>query len=224
MKYLISVFLFIISVLNISLAQNDIEVERSNAKEQKVLINTEYGNILLKLYNETPMHRDNFIKLIKENYYDNLLFHRVINEFMIQGGDPDSKWAEAGDILGNGGPGYTIPAEFHPGLFHKRGALASARTNNPEKASSGSQFYIVQGRVFNDSELQMLENRMGIKFPDTHKKVYKTLGGYPPLDQNYTVFGEVIEGMDVVEKVAGVAADRANRPMKDISMTIKIIN
>lgn len=224
MKYFAFVSLLIISLLNVSFAQSDLLNHNSNEKEQKVLITTEYGTILLKLYNETPLHRDNFLKLIKENYYDQLLFHRVITDFMIQGGDPDSKWAEPGDILGNGGPGYTIPAEFHPQFFHKRGAIAAARTNNPEKASSGSQFYIVQGRVFNDAELHMLENRMGIKFPDNHKKVYKTSGGYPPLDQNYTVFGEVIEGMEVVEKIAAVAKDRANRPTQDIAMTIKIID
>jgi len=227
MKYFIILPLFILAFWGNSFAQvTELITEKSsqNQKEIKVAISTEYGNILMKLYNETPQHRDNFLKLIREGYYEGLLFHRVISQFMIQGGDPDSKWAEPGDILGNGGPGYTIPAEFHPNYYHKRGALAAARTNNPEKASSGSQFYIVQGRKFSAAELASMEARMGIEFPEAHKKVYQSIGGYPPLDQNYTVFGEVIDGMDVVENLASVAKDRSNRPNKDIAMTVKIID
>ena len=215
MKYFALTLLFILSIIGLSYTPNTLEVtqeKQESKKEVKVLISTEYGNIILKLYNETPLHRDNFIKIAKEGFYDGLLFHRVIDMFMIQGGDPDSKWAEEGDILGNGGPGYTVPSEFHPNLYHKKGALAAARTNNPEKASSGSQFYIVQGRVFSDLELAGIERKQGIKIPEAHKKVYQTTGGYPPLDQNYTVFGEVLEGMDVVERIAKLQADKSNRP------------
>ncbi|NNC86528.1 MAG: peptidylprolyl isomerase [Bacteroidia bacterium] len=228
MKYIALSSLFILGLLGLSYVQIGASLTEKNdfiqQKETKVLVTTDYGNIILKLYNETPKHRDNFIKLANEKFYDGLLFHRVMENFMIQGGDPDSKWAEPGDILGNGGPGYTVPSEFHPNLFHKRGALAAARTNNPEKASSGSQFYIVQGRKFSDLELGGMEARMGITYPEAHKKVYQSIGGYPSLDQNYTVFGEVLEGMDVVERIATLEKDRSNRPNKDVAMTVKILD
>ncbi|MCX6233047.1 MAG: peptidylprolyl isomerase [Bacteroidetes bacterium] len=192
----------------------------------KILITTEYGEIKLKLYNETPFHRDNFIKLVKEKYFDSTLFHRVINKFMIQGGDPDSRHAADSVLLGDGGPAYTIPAEFRPEIFHKKGVLAAARESdqvNPTKASSGSQFYIVQGKVFTLEELNVLAQRMGKTFTEEQIKIYTTIGGTPHLDGNYTVFGEVISGLDVVDKIAIVATDKNNRPLKNIRMTIQII-
>lgn len=196
-----------------------------NQPEQIVKISTSYGDMLIKLYNETPKHRDNFIKLIKEGYYNGLLFHRVMQEFMVQGGDPDSRNAAAGARLGSGSPGYTIPAEFRKDLFHKKGALAAARQPdqvNPQKASSGSQFYIVQGKPASDDELAMMGQRMGITFTEDQKEVYRTLGGTPFLDQNYTVFGEVISGMEVIDKIAAVQTDANDRPREDIKMTITL--
>lgn len=190
----------------------------ANPREPLVKLKTTKGTIILKLYHETPTHRDNFIKLIKEKYYDSLLFHRVIKDFMIQAGDNQSKNASPGQRLGSGGVGYKIPAEFQPHLFHKRGALAAARDNNPEKASSGSQFYIVQGKVFTDSSLNEVETkRLGSrKIPDSHREVYKTLGGAPHLDGSYTVFGEVVKGMKVVDAIASAPRDQFDRPREDI--------
>ncbi|MCB0798050.1 MAG: peptidylprolyl isomerase [Chitinophagales bacterium] len=196
-----------------------------NQPEQIVKISTSYGDMLIKLYNETPKHRDNFIKLVKEGYYNGLLFHRVMQEFMVQGGDPDSRNAAAGARLGSGSPGYTIPAEFRKDLFHKKGALAAARQPdqvNPQKASSGSQFYIVQGKPTSDDELAMMGQRMGITFTEDQMEVYRTLGGTPFLDQNYTVFGEVISGMEVIDKIAAVQTDANDRPREDIKMTITL--
>jgi cyclophilin family peptidyl-prolyl cis-trans isomerase len=213
--------IFLIQFSSYSFAQKS-----DNSKYTKVLITTEFGEIKLKLYNETPLHRDNFIKLVQEKYFDSTLFHRVINQFMIQGGDPDSKNAAEGVLLGNGGPTYTIPAEFKPELFHKKGVLAAAREGdqvNPSKASSGSQFYIVQGRVFNREELNVLAQRMGKSFTEEQIKTYSTLGGTPHLDANYTVFGEVISGLEVVDKIAAVSTDKNNRPLKNIPMTIRIV-
>jgi peptidyl-prolyl cis-trans isomerase B (cyclophilin B) len=195
-------------------------------KQSKVLISTNYGDIKLVLYNETPQHRDNFIKLIKEGFYDSLLFHRVMQNFMIQGGDPESKNAAPKAMLGNGGPGYTIPAEFDTNFTHKKGALAAARQPdqvNPNKESSGSQFYIVQGKKFTRSELEKMSKRSGINYSEEQYKTYETEGGYAPLDGSYTVFGEVIEGFDVLDKIAAVATNRANRPKEDVTMTIKIV-
>ena len=195
-------------------------------KNAKVLISTSYGDIKLVLYNETPKHRDNFIKLVKENFYDSLLFHRVMQSFMIQGGDPDSKNAAPKARLGNGGPGYTIPAEFDTNFIHKKGALAAARQPdqvNPEKASSGSQFYIVQGKKWTKKELEKVSKRNGITYSEEQIKTYKEQGGYPPLDLSYTVFGEVIEGFDVIDKIAAIAVDNAKRPIEDLHMTMKIV-
>lgn len=244
-----------------------------------VVIKTKYGIIKIKLYDETPKHRDNFIKLVNERYYDSLLFHRVINSFMIQGGDPNSKYAQPEQILGNGGPNYTIPAEFVPTIYHKRGALAAARESdqiNPTKASSGSQFYIVQGKIFTHEELNYLEqkinenkknqligqmmntpdyawmktkldsmiksgnpnavqdflkeinsvvekemNKIGkFQFTSEQRKLYTTIGGAPHLDGSYTVFGEVIEGMNVVDSIASVSTNKNDRPIEDIRMFI----
>lgn len=249
------------------------------SKNPIVVIKTKYGIIKIKLYDETPKHRDNFIKLVKEHYYDSLLFHRVINTFMIQGGDPDSKHAQPGQMLGNGGPNYTIPAEFVPTIYHKRGALAAARESdqiNPTKASSGSQFYIVQGKVFTNEELDYLEQQINInkknqligqmmntpeyawmktkldsmiksgnpnavqdflketnsiaekemvkigkfQFTPEQRKLYTTIGGSPHLDGSYTVFGEVVEGMNVVDSIASVKRDKNDRPIEDIRMFI----
>jgi cyclophilin family peptidyl-prolyl cis-trans isomerase len=194
-------------------------------KNTYVKISTNYGEVYIKLYNETPKHRDNFIKLVKEGTIDQTLFHRVIQTFMIQGGDPDSKTAEAGKKLGEGDLGYTIPAEFVPTLFHKKGALSAARDNNPEKASSASQFYIVQGKKFTDEELDVVEkNRLsGRKIPVAQREVYKTIGGTPHLDQNYTVFGEVVKGIQMVDNICTVKVDANNRPLTDIHMTVNFV-
>ncbi len=245
--------------------------------ETIVSIKTDLGEIKVKLYDDTPLHKKNFIKLANEGFYDGLLFHRVMKNFMIQGGDPESKNADKSVRLGGGGPGYTIPAEIKPNHFHKRGALAAARLGgpqNPEKASSGSQFYIVQGEVYRpgqlDSMVEIINSHRkeamfrevvqsnndklaefrekndrdgfnefivelrekvdsmynaGPKFSltDEEKQIYTTIGGYPSLDGEYTVFGEVVEGMDVVDKIAAVKTDRNNRPEEDIHMKVEVI-
>ncbi|WP_111598624.1 peptidylprolyl isomerase [Chitinophaga skermanii] len=194
------------------------------AKNRKVKVITPYGTMVIKLYDETPLHRDNFIKLVKKHFYDSVLFHRVIKNFMIQGGDPDSKHAQPGAALGEGDVGYTIPAEFRADLFHKKGVLAAARDNNPAKASSGCQFYIVQGKKYTDGGLDTLETTRlkGRKIPANQREVYKTIGGVPHLDQNYTVFGEVISGMEVIDKIAAVETDKRDRPVKDVPMKIRL--
>lgn len=209
-------------------------------KESKVQIETTQGVIVVKLYNETPLHRDNFVKLVKERFYDGVLFHRVIADFMIQGGDPDSKTAKPNASLGNGDVGYTIPAEFKtPAIYHKKGALAAAREGdgvNPQKASSGCQFYIVEGKTFTDAELSTMEAgkiaRYGInslndstfRFSAEARAVYRTRGGTPHLDGNYTVFGEVTEGIDVVEKISKVKTNASDRPVEDVRViTMKMI-
>ncbi len=244
--------------------------------EQKVLVETNYGDFVVKLYNETPKHKENFVKLVNESYYDSLLFHRVINQFMIQGGDPESKNAPLEKRLGNGGPDYTVEAEFVEGIYHKKGALAAAREGdfvNPEKCSSGSQFYIVEGSVWNDSQLdlmmkqrnsyviseyvgeflkqpenkdilnhvdslkrhhlarefdmlysQLVERVMPkikadsvklLELNDAQREIYKTVGGSPHLDGEYTVFGEVIMGMKVIERISDLKTDANYRPLQD---------
>ncbi len=192
-------------------------------KFTSVKIITDSGVVIIKLYNKTPLHRDNFIKLTQEKFFDSLLFHRVINQFMIQGGDPLSKNAVPSQQLGSGDNGYTIPAEFDTTLFHKKGALAAARTENPEKRSSGCQFYIVEGKKYSDQELNQLEMQMGKKFSKAKRLAYKTVGGTPFLDMNYTVFGEVTKGLEVISKIAKASGDYANRPFADIRMKIEII-
>jgi len=192
----------------------------------KVEIQTKYGKMVLVLYDETPIHRDNFIKLVNEGFYNGTLFHRVIPKFMIQGGDPVSKKENPEVRLGNGGPGYTLPAEINPRLIHKKGALAAARMPdgvNPKKESSGSQFYIVEGEVFNDEKLTMVEKRMGNRLSDLQRKVYKTVGGTPHLDGEYTVFGEVVEGLDVISKISAVKRLRNDLPAEKIIMSIRIL-
>ena len=242
---------------------------------QKVKIQTMFGDMIVRLYDETPIHRDNFVKLVKEGYYDGTLFHRVIKDFMIQGGDPDSKGAPAGKMLGIGGPDYTLEAEIKEGLFHKRGALAAARQGdevNPERRSSGSQFYIVWGQVYNEGQIRQFSrqmkmqkvqdvfaklasehrdeimqmrrdrNRAGLQelqdrlaaeaekqaagfagLTEEQQKVYTTLGGTPHLDGQYTVFGEVEEGLDVVEMIQSSATGRGDRPVDDIEMRACIV-
>ncbi len=282
-KAILLLFINVVLVFSVAWTQEKKLKKHKKEKTYYVLISTQYGNIKLKLYNETPQHRDNFIKLVKEGFYDSLLFHRVINRFMIQGGDPDSKNAPAGKLLGNGGPGYTIPAEFHKTLIHKKGALAAAREGdnvNPQKASSGSQFYIVQGKPMskqeidailqrknniafqkglmeffvapenasykkrydelvasqNQEELKLLfdevkpliilklkEQNQWYEYTPEQYEIYATIGGTPHLDMDYTVFGEVVEGLDVVDKIAAVPTDKNNRPLKDVVLFIKVV-
>ncbi|MCW3462738.1 peptidylprolyl isomerase [Chitinophaga nivalis] len=197
----------------------------TTAKNRKVKVITPYGTMVIRLYDQTPKHRNNFVKLSRRHFFDSTLFHRVIKDFMIQGGDPDSKRAKPGDTLGNGDVGYTIPAEFQLDLFHRKGALGAAREDNPDKASSGCQFYIVQGKVFTDEQLDKLEKTRlgGRKIPVDQREVYKTAGGSPHLDQNYTVFGQVIKGMEVIDKIAALKTDGNNRPLQDVPMKIRVI-
>lgn len=190
-----------------------------------VLIKTDKGECLLKLYNETPKHRDNFIKLVKTGYYDNLLFHRVIHNFMVQGGDPDSRNAAPKQELGNGGPDYKITSEIQEGLFHKKGTIGAARDNNPAKESSASQFYLVQGKKFSEAGLDSLETlRMqGKKFSAAQRAAYTTIGGTPHLDGNYTVFGELLRGIPTVDAIAMVKTDSKDRPVEDVHMSMKLL-
>ncbi|MBN2348284.1 MAG: peptidylprolyl isomerase [Bacteroidales bacterium] len=187
-----------------------------------VIIKTTVGDLKIKLYDETPMHKENFLKLISDGYYNDILFHRVINNFMIQAGDPNSKFAKPGQMLGSGDLGYTVPPEFQPELYHKKGALAAARQSdniNPQKRSSAGQFYIVQGRVYTDKELDIMEQKNAhIKFTDEQRIVYTSIGGTPHLDYAYTVFGEVIEGTHVIDEIASVSTDTNNRPLTDIKI------
>ncbi|MHB1276907.1 MAG: peptidylprolyl isomerase [Bacteroidia bacterium] len=195
-------------------------------KNKMVEIVTDYGTMKVRLYDETPLHRDNFIKLVEEGYYNDLLFHRIIKGFMIQGGDPNSKNAGPEVQLGGGGPGYTVPAEFRPGLYHKKGALAAARMGdqmNPQKASSGSQFYIVQGTAVQESMLQQLSARSGIVYTPEQIATYTTIGGTPFLDGQYTVFGEVVEGLDVIDKIAAVKTLAGDRPELNVKMTVRTV-
>ncbi len=187
---------------------------------QNLLISTSQGNITIKLYDDVPMHQENFRELVSKHFYDSLLFHRVIKDFMIQAGDPDSKYAKPGQFLGRGDVNYTIPAEIRKEFYHKKGAVAAARLPdniNPEKASSGCQFYIVKGKTYTDQELDYLENNdIHIKFTEEQRNVYKSLGGSPHLDYSYTVFGEVIEGLSVLDKISLAETDKNNRPLTDI--------
>lgn len=198
-------------------------VQPAKATGVRVSISTDLGQIIVRLSDKTPQHRDNFIKLVNEHFYDSLLFHRIIAGFMIQGGDPTSRYAPPDIMLGSGAVGYTIPAEFDSTLYHKKGALAAARTNNPEKASSGCQFYIVQGKKYGEDELNMIEIERGIYFSPAKRMTYKMVGGTPKLDMNYTVFGEVETGIEIVEQIAQVQKNNFDRPLKDVRMKMEII-
>lgn len=275
MRIISITFLFMICVLSLSEganAQINMAKQMANEKETKVVFETTLGNIVVKLYNETPKHRDNFLKVVNDSVYNGVLFHRVIKDFMIQTGDPSSKTAEAGQQLGSGDLGYTVEAEFvYPQYFHKKGALAAARTGdavNPERRSSASQFYIVTGKSYSPQQVEMMEQRMGdqkkedifsglvrervdsirnmqaagdslgleelqnelialteaeyaknpLTFTPAQVEAYTTVGGTPHLDGQYTVFGEVVEGMDVVDKIQQAATDPADRPVDDIKI------
>lgn len=264
-------------VLVIALSMSGCKNKKALSKTDKVvLIETEYGNMKIKLYDETPKHRDNFIKLADKGFFDATLFHRVIDGFMIQGGDPDSKNAKSGQRLGEGGPGYQVEAEFRKELFHKRGVIAAAREGdavNPERKSAGSQFYIAQGRVYKPEEIDSVVEKINrrrrsmifdrlkegkrkemddlqksgdmiklqevvnslnqeveriwekekLQLTEEQKTAYTTVGGIPHLDGQYTVFGEVIEGMDIIDKIAAVDRDKYDRPLKDVRMKVKIL-
>ena len=220
----------ILAVVNVASAQ-----QKPVEKRHLVEIKTTAGRMVVELYNETPVHRDNFLKLAREHYYDSTLFHRVIPGFMIQGGDPDSRKAEDRTVpLGQGGPGYTLPAEIHSSYIQRKGALAAARLGddvNPEKRSSGSQFYIVQGRTWRPSDLAQLEVQMNSDLPDSLKvhytpdqvETYKNLGGAPHLDGGYSVFGQVVAGMDVLDLIANQPCDGMDRPLADIRVWMRVL-
>ncbi len=209
---------------NKKVIQEDIFI---NAPEKCLIeIETTMGRFVILLSDATPRHRDNFIKLAEEDFYDGLLFHRVIQGFMIQGGDPESRNASPGKGLGSGGPGYLIPAEFVDSLVHIKGAVAAARTGdalNPEKKSSGSQFYIVQGGPVTNEKLNLLEAKKNFRYSTKQRENYLKYGGAPDLDRDYTVFGMIVEGQDVIDKIAASRTDNRNRPMKDVIMKMKVI-
>lgn len=213
---------FCIGFLQTAVAQN-----KSKNKEVRVEMVTTEGRMVFVLFNDTPLHRDNFLKLVESHTYDSLLFHRVINRFMIQGGDPQSRHARPGQMLGDGTLGYTVPAEFRKEHIHRKGALCAARQGdnvNPKKESSASQFYIVQGQVWDNNTLDMMEKRFGKTFTEEQRKTYSTEGGTPHLDGDYTVFGQLVEGMEVVDKIASVKTGAADRPVEDVRiLSVKVI-
>lgn len=199
-------------------------VSCNSGKDVKVQIDTDYGSMVAVLFDDTPLHKENFIKLVEEGFYDGLEFHRIIEGFMIQGGDPNSRNAGPNEVLGGGGPGYTIPAEI--GRPHYKGALAAARTGdaiNPQKASSGSQFYIVHGTHQDDSGLDYRELSGQIKYSESQREKYKERGGAPMLDGQYTVFGQIVEGMEVIDKIAAVKTSPQDRPLQPVRMTVKLV-
>lgn len=200
--------------------------EEAHDRQRHIVISTSKGDIEILLYDDTPLHRDNMIKLVNDDFYDNLIFHRVIKNFMIQGGDPHSAGASRGMRLGTGGPGYRIPAEFVDSHFHKKGVIAAARlgdNENPEKMSSGSQFYIVQGQIFSEDMLRVMEsNGYHSAFSAEQIKAYTTVGGTPHLDGSYTVFGEVVGGLDVVDSIASMKTDAYDRPVEDVVFSIRL--
>jgi cyclophilin family peptidyl-prolyl cis-trans isomerase len=218
---------------NYTITLKAIKGEKMSVSKQQLIVNapiecmveieTEYGTMLAVLSNKTPLHRDNFIKLSDEGYYDDLIFHRVISDFMIQGGDPNSRNAESGIPLGGGGPDYKIPAEFVDTLVHSKGALAAARTNNPMKESSGSQFYIVQGKKMSSEQVDYIESQKGFRYTPEARQAFIELGGTPFLDREYTVFGHIIKGLEVIDKIAAVQKDGRDRPTKDVKMKIRVI-
>jgi len=196
--------------------------QKKSKKDYLVTITTEFGTMHAVLHDQAPKHKANFIALADTGFYNGTLFHRIIENFMVQGGDPQSKKVQPGQTLGDGDVGYQVPAEFSEKLFHKKGAIAAARDNNPAKASSGCQFYVVQGKKLTDDELPVQEKRAGRKLTDAQKQVYKTLGGTPHLDGNYTVFGQVIQGLEVLDTIAKQPRDNRDRPQKDIPMQVKV--
>jgi cyclophilin family peptidyl-prolyl cis-trans isomerase len=216
MKKILSAILLLIAA-NTSFAQSELK-----GKDYLVTISTDYGDMQAVLFDATPKHKANFVKLAKKGFYNGTLFHRVIGEFMIQGGDPNSKKAKPGEPLGNGDLGYRIPAEINDRLFHKKGVIAAARDNNPEKASSSCQFYITQGKVLTDEDLEYMQQRAGRPFTDAQKQIYKTLGGTPHLDGSYTVYGEIIRGLEVIDTIAAQPRDERDRPTQDIAMKVKV--
>ena len=202
-------------------APEETAIPENLSDEPIVELQTTMGSIKVKLYKDTPLHRDNFTKLVSEGFYNGVLFHRVIKEFMIQAGDPESINAPADARLGNGGPGYNVQAEILPNHLHKKGMLAAARRGddvNPERESSGSQFYIVVGKQWDDTSLDAMQERTGIKYSKEEREMYKTIGGVPHLDGSYTVFGEVVEGLDIVEAISNVATGTADRPTADVKI------
>ena len=217
-----------------ALSESEIETVKKHSKtinkkdgNYHVLIMTDQGNMVVKLYNETPLHRDNFIAKVKSGFYDSLMFHRVINNFMIQGGDPNSKKAQPGQTLGNGSaPGGLIPAEFRTeqGIYHKRGVLAAARDNNPEKASSNCQFYIVQRPALRTSQLDSTIVQRKLTLNEAQKKLYTTVGGTPHLDGEYTVYGELEQGFDVLDKIAATKTNKSDRPETDVRMRMFVLS
>jgi len=222
--------LLLLALPLVNLAQNRREGRPAFGPDKKkdylVTMRTDFGIMRFILHDDTPKHKANFIRLVDSSYYDGLLFHRIIEKFMIQGGDPDSRTAVAGEALGNGDIGYRVPAELVPTLFHKRGALGAARDDRPDKASSATQFYIVQGRVWNDDDLQKQIDRGKARgssrtYTDQQKQVYKTIGGTPHLDGNYTVFGQVIDGLAVVDSIAKQPRNPKDRPLTDVRMRMK---
>ncbi len=193
-------------------------------KSVYVQFETTMGDLVIKLYDETPQHKENFITLVEEGYYDSLLFHRVIDHFMIQAGDPNSKRAKPGEQLGFGGPDYKVPAEIDDSLFHQRGAIGAARGDNPLKESNASQFYIVEGRTWSDNELDRIAEMNSLTYSEHQRKVYKEIGGYAPLDNLYTVFGELVSGFDVLDHISQVSTNSSDRPLEDVRIiTAKII-
>lgn len=211
-----------------------ISVTSAEAKKKKVQlveIKTTYGTMVVYLYDETPRHKENFLKLAGEGFYTGTTFHRVINKFMIQGGDPNTKSQESQHLAGQGGPGYTIDAEIIAGLLHRKGVLAAARMPdqmNPTKASSGSQFYIVHGQILSDDELEMAVRRRkmidpNFNYSSEQKEVYKTIGGTPWLDGEYTIFGEVISGLEVIDEIAKVRTIVNDKPAEDVKMEVKVL-
>lgn len=217
MKKVIALAFSLLVMSNLSFADKKDKAEKKS-KNNYVEIKTSMGKMVVMLYNETPKHRDNFLSIVKAKQYDSVLFHRVINSFMIQAGDPTSKNASASAMLGNGElPGIArIPAEFNSSLYHKKGALAAARDGNPEKASSNCQFYIVQGKKFTDADLDRMELYNGWKYTAAQREMYKTVGGTPHLDNNYTVYGELVSGMDVLDAIASVKTNPGDRPAVDV--------
>ncbi len=225
MKKIICLLAMLLPTIAFSQSKTGMAKPEPQQKESMVDIITDYGTMRVKLYNETPKHRDNFLKLAKEGFYNGTIFHRVINSFMIQGGDPNSKTAAPDVMLGNGDVGYTVPAEFNTKFYHKKGALCAARTSNPEKASSGCQFYIVHGMPLADQQITAYENQKGIKYTEDQRKTYLSIGGTPFLDQDYTVYGEVVSGLEVIDKIAVLQTNpsRGDRPVMDVKMTMKVV-